>query len=124
MEFNPETANAILERIANGESLRNIASAEGFPSRPTIYGWLSSNKEFADQYARAREEQADTYADEIAAIADDESIPADSRRIRIDARKWVACKLKPKKYGDKVQTEHSGPDGGPVRHSVKVEYVG
>lgn len=124
MEFNQDTANAILERIANGESLRNIAKDDGFPSRPTIYGWLSSNKDFADQYARAREEQADSYADEIAAIADDESIPPDSRRIRIDARKWVACKLKPKKYGDKVQAELSGAGGGPVRHSVTVEYIG
>jgi hypothetical protein len=29
-------------------------------------------------------------------------------RLKVDARKWVAAKLKPKKYGDKLQTEHSG----------------
>jgi hypothetical protein len=34
--------------------------------------------------------------------------------LRIDARKWLAGKMAPKKYGDKQQIEHAGPDGGPV----------
>lgn len=123
MKFNQETAAIILERIAGGESLREIAKSEGIPSRPTIYQWLSENAEFADQYARAREDQADTYADEIAAIADDESIPTDSRRVRIDARKWIACKLKPRKYGDKLDHTLASPSGGPVEHSVTVKFV-
>jgi hypothetical protein len=80
---------------------------------------------FAEQYARAREEQADGYADEIVAIADeppqlvtkddgeDVEVSLDSaaiqrQRLRIDARKWVASKLKPKKYGDKVDHKHGG----------------
>lgn len=29
-------------------------------------------------------------------------------RLRVDARKWIAAKLKPKKYGEKVEHEHSG----------------
>lgn len=123
MDFNPQIADQILERIANGESLRNIVRDEGFPSRPSIYGWLATNDAFANQYARACEDRADSYADEIAAIADDETIPADSRRIRIDARKWVACKLKPRKYGDKLDHTLASPDGGPVKHSITVEFV-
>lgn len=114
-ELTPQIAGQIIERLANGESLRSIAGTNGIPSRPTIYGWLAEDKEFADQYARAREDQADTYADEIAAIADDETIPPDSRRIRIDARKWIACKLKPRKYGEKVTQELTGPGGGAIQ---------
>ncbi len=53
------------------------------------------------QYARAREEQADFYADEIVTIADTEPDAA-TARVRVDARKWVASKLKPKRYGDKL----------------------
>ena len=75
------------------------------------------------QYARAREEQAETYADEIVAIADDgrndtyidengnERVNQDvvaRSRLRVEARKWVASKLKPKKYGDRLQNEHTG----------------
>ena len=32
-------------------------------------------------------------------------------KIRIDTRKWLASKLKPKKYSEKLQTELSGPGG-------------
>jgi hypothetical protein len=36
-------------------------------------------------------------------------------RLRVDARKWFAAKVAPKKYGEKVQQELSGPDGGPIQ---------
>ena len=92
------------------------------PDRSTVYDWLLRHPEFADQYARAREEQADTLADEIIAIADEqpEVIAVTDKKTgaliehkldgaflqwqknRIDARKWTAMKLKPKKYGDKI----------------------
>ena len=112
--YSPELAATILCRIAEGESLRSICRDESMPCQTAVYAWLLKHDDFAKQYARSRDEQADTYADEIAFIADDESIPADSRRIRIDARKWIACKLKPKKYGEKVSQEHTGADGGPI----------
>jgi hypothetical protein len=69
-----------------------------------------------DRYTKAREEQADTNADEILEIADERPpefkdnkgrVYLDQTYIawqknRIDARKWTAMKLKPKKYGDKL----------------------
>lgn len=134
-EYNETVAAAITERIADGESLRSICSDEAMPAKSTVFKWLSQNKDFADQYARAREEQAETLASEIVAIADEEctTVRADKHpgtkadgesgdvevvfdstavarnRLRVDARKWVAAKLKPKVYGDKV--EHSGAVG-------------
>jgi hypothetical protein len=36
-------------------------------------------------------------------------------RLRIDSRKWMLSKMLPKVYGDKIQTEHTGPNGGPVQ---------
>lgn len=112
------------------------------PNRATVRLWLINDPEFLSQYARARDEQADTYADEIAAIADErppmvgdtnhqagESASPDGntrmdsafvawQRLRIDSRKWIASKLKPKKYADKIDLTHADPDGGPV--SVRV----
>ena len=117
-EYSDEIAGSILARISNGESLRQICRSEGFPDHTTVYRWMIQRENFGTAYARARLEQADTLADEIQAIADDESIPSDSRRIRVDARKWIAAKLKPKTYGERVVNEHTGVDGGPIQHQA------
>tara|TARA_R100001443_G_scaffold54676_2_gene66088 strand:+ start:924 stop:1508 length:585 start_codon:yes stop_codon:yes gene_type:complete len=36
-------------------------------------------------------------------------------RLRIDSRKWMLSKMLPKLYGDKLTTEHTGQDGGPIQ---------
>jgi hypothetical protein len=128
--YNSHIAFVLCTRIAEGESLREIVKDEGMPDRSTVYDWLLRHPEFADQYARAREEQADTLADEIIAIADEqpEIIAVLDKKTgaliehkldgaflqwqknRIEARKWTAMKLKPKKYGDRVALE--GVEGG------------
>ena len=94
----------ICARIAGGESLRKICLAKDLPTPQGVRKWLNADKdgELVAQYARAREEQADHYADEIITIADNKNLSPEDRRIRIDARKWVASKLKPKRYGDKL----------------------
>lgn len=124
-EFSQAVADTICERIAEGQSLRSICKDEDMPALSTVFKWLSQQKLFADQYARAREEQAETLADEIVEIADEsetrvvigsdeeqivvfDSTAVARNRLRVDARKWVASKLKPKKYGDKVDLNHSG----------------
>ena len=126
--FTKETANIICERIADGESLRSICDDEGMPSKSTVFKWLNEEEGFSDQYRRAREAQADTIFDDILDIADDgrndwmEKRNADGESIgwaengeamrrshlRIEARKWMAGKLKPKKYGDKLDLNVSG----------------
>jgi hypothetical protein len=130
--YNSHIANIICIRIAEGESLREIVKDGGMPDRSTVYDWLLRHPDFADQYTRAREEQADTLADEIIAIADEqpEVIAVTDKKTgaliehkldgaflqwqknRIDARKWTAMKLKPKKYGDRVALE--GTEDGPA----------
>lgn len=126
MKFTNAIADAICERIADGESLRMICEDEGMPSKTSVFRWLADNEKFRDQYARARETQADAIFDDILSIADDgrndwmernfgeeprwvENGEALRRSaLRIDARKWMAGKLRPKKYGDKIDVEHSG----------------
>ena len=101
------------------------------PAQATIYVWLLRHPEFVERYTRAREEQAETHADEIVSIADETpqtkeikdkdgnviDITLDSAYIqwqknRIEARKWNAAKQRPKKYGDRIT--HSGDDNAPV----------
>lgn len=106
-DYCQETVDDICERIGVGESLRAICRDEEMPALSTVFRWLTIHPEFSDQYARAREEQAEALADEITDIADTEE-DVQRAKVRIDARKWVAGKLRPKKYGDKTQLEHSG----------------
>jgi hypothetical protein len=128
--YNEHLATVICIRIAEGESLRQILKDVGMPAQSTVYEWLLRHPSFAEQYTRAREEQADTLADEIIHIADEqpEVIAVVDKKTgaliehkldgaflqwqknRIEARKWTAMKLKPKKYGDRVALE--GVEGG------------
>lgn len=98
--YSAELAASICERIALGESLRAICRDEGMPDQLTVHRWLSQDESFVSKYARAREQQADVFAEEIVEISDGEGDPQRDR-LRVDTRKWVAAKLKPKKYGDR-----------------------
>ena len=119
-EFTQELVDSICEQIADGRSLRKICVAENMPNKATVFKWLAADKAFSDQYARAREAQADTMADEILDISDDgrndtymgddgvERTDTDviaRSKLRVDARKWLASKMAPKKYGDRQAIE-------------------
>jgi hypothetical protein len=118
--FTPEIADEICEKLIDGKSLRSICCDPAMPGVATVCRWLAANDEFRKQYARAREAQADTLADEIVDIADDGSndyMGEDDKyngdavqrsKLRVDARKWVAAKLKPKKYGEKIDVTSGG----------------
>jgi hypothetical protein len=121
--YTEEMADKICERIADGESLKAICEEEGMPSKATVFKWLGQNASFVDKYARAREAQADALFDDILSIADDGRNDWMERRgeedagwvangenirraqLRIDARKWMAGKLRPKKYGEKLDID-------------------
>lgn len=91
--------------IAAGKSLKSILDGDpSMPNRDTVYEWLHDDAAFSDNYTRAREAQADYFADEISTIADTEPDP-NKARVRIDARKWAAGKLKPKVYGDRINID-------------------
>jgi hypothetical protein len=105
--YSDALATEICRRLAEGESLRNICREKGMPEWPTVRTWLREKSDFLTRYAQARKDQADTYADLIvteAFSAED----AQLGRLRVDALKWAASKLAPKKYGDKLELEQSG----------------
>ncbi|TGT36205.1 terminase small subunit protein [Mesorhizobium sp. M8A.F.Ca.ET.165.01.1.1] len=131
--YSQEIADTICERLADGQSLRSICEAEDMPSRSTVFNWLlkSDHAAFLDQYTRARELQTDGHVDEMPDIADDsrndymtrtngdgsttEQLNSENiqrARLRIDTRKWIAERMRPKKYGSKVALTDG--DGGPL----------
>ncbi len=142
-KYSPELAELICNLIASGKSLTSICKLDNMPCYVTVMSWLWTNSpyrdEFLNKYARAREIQAERYADEINDIADDgtndygfkEGDDKDGAgakpffikehvlrsRLRVDSRKWIASKLLPKKYGDSSTLQLSNPDGTPIRFS-------
>ena len=113
-DYSVEIVTTICSRLAEGEPLVRMCREENMPSTATVYRWLIAHQEFRDMYARAREDQADTLADQIIDIADessgdrasDGSVNSENvqrSRLRVEARKWIAAKLKPRKYGDRLE---------------------
>ncbi|WP_216636662.1 hypothetical protein [Arthrobacter sp. OY3WO11] len=125
--FTQELADRLCEQLASGKSMRTVCAAEEMPSMTTVFSWLRTNAEFLKQYERAKAEAADSLVDEMIDIADDGSNDwmevtnkdgsegwklngehVQRSRLRVDTRKWIASKLKPKKYGDKLDVTSGG----------------
>lgn len=125
--YSHDLVDAICERISSGESVRTICKDEKMPNASTIYEWLNdaTKSYFSEQYAKARNKQADHLFEEILDIADDGTNDWIERedpdnpgwqfngehyqrsRLRIDARKWYLSKVLPKKYGEKIDVDHT-----------------
>lgn len=131
--YTDELAHEICLRLSSPESMLSICKDEHMPDRGTVARWMATRPDFASAIAHARELQAEAFAEDIIAIADDAAgdvtMSADGKpvvnwesvqraKLRCDARRWYASKLSPKKYGDKVVQEHTGPDGGPMTISA------
>lgn len=113
--YTPELADAICERLIEGDSLRSICLDESMPNRSTVLRWLDADEAFATKYAHARDLQGDLMDDYVldtAQACTNETALAD--RVKIAAFQWRASKLKPKKYGDKVEQTHVGDKERPV----------
>ena len=123
----------ILERVSKGEALRVVLRNPDLPSSITFYKWLDADAELAKRYTRACDERAEAIFEDILDIADDaskDSIDVDlgggvvvqktdyeniqRSRLRVDARKWMLAKLKPSKYGDKVEATLKGDASAPI----------
>jgi hypothetical protein len=125
--FDEAIADAICDAIATqAKGLGQIIQDLDLALSPSlIYKWLQQNELFRERYARARADQAQVMADEIMQIADStqlgeivttkgdgtiETKRADMiehRKLRIDSRKWLASKLLPKVYGDKIEVKQT-----------------
>ena len=107
VEYTPKTAKQICKMLESGLTLTQICQLPDMPHISTVYDWQDAFPDFAENYARARARQADTLASKVLDEAMN-SHDAQIGRLRIDALKWTASKLAPKKYGDKVEVEQTG----------------
>lgn len=120
--YNEGIAQEICERMASGESLREICRDDHMPARSTVFLWIAEDREsFSDRYAKAFQARMYLHADELLDIADDgtndwmeRNTPEGEKsyvvngeaiqrsRLRVDTRKWLMAKLLPN-YSDKQE---------------------
>lgn len=130
-KYNAKLADDICTRLIRGESLISICRDEDMPDETQVYRWLTEKPEFRQKYSTARELQTERFVEETISIADElpvhevpdvdggtsmriDAAGISRNKLRVDTRKWWASKLLPRKYGDKIAQEISGPDGGAV----------
>lgn len=139
--YTPELGDIVCEGIASGKPLVKICESDSLPEPRSIYRWLRENEDFRHNYEMAKDDMADYMADESidisdnqasqAVLVDDVPLVLDGKpvmsvsaasvahaKLRIETRKWYASKLKPKKYGDKIQQEVTGADGAALALAV------
>ena len=101
-----------LTLITGGSSVRKACEEAGIPKTTFL-----ENVD-GDQYARARDAQADVHFDEMSDYEQqclDGDLDPQVLRSVIDSRKWRLSKMRPKVYGDKSHLEVFGKDGGPLQ---------
>lgn len=121
--YSLETAQELCSYLSMGESLKRACEHEGMPTVKTVFNWFGRHEEFLQLYTRAKEEAADALAEEILDISDntDNDILEDNEgrvipnsvriqrdRLRVDTRKFLMAKMKPKRYGDKLDVTSGG----------------
>ncbi len=149
-QYTKVVGDEVLERIGEGETIREISMDLEMPSQTTIWHWTQGTKgapsSWRNDYARARQKQADSFVAATIAIADcvDETahlaavaalnnLPEDATntekrraffyakkrsleaaKLQIDTRRWVASRMAPNRWGDKVTIEHVGDENRPI----------
>jgi hypothetical protein len=103
--FDQASQDKACELIADGVSLRQVAKELGLSHASIFSEVAAKDPHFCKQYARAMDDRSDNMVDQIIDIADNDKLDPNDKRIRVDARKWIASKLRPKKYGDRIQSD-------------------
>jgi hypothetical protein len=89
--------------MAEGESLRRICRDPGMPPKATVRTWCRDDRNgFAAQYHQARMMQIDAWVDEIVETACRDHLDPQDKRVRCDAYKWIASKIAPKRFGERL----------------------
>ncbi len=110
-DYTQELADRICVLLSEGKSLRTVCKAEDMPDASTIFRWIRSNEEFCKQYTRAKQESSDAWAEELHDIVDEVAVDKEAinkARLQVDTRKWLMAKMKPKKYGEKLDLTTDG----------------
>ena len=116
-KYTPELAKEICDAISTSElGLVHLVDLHPhWPERATIFLWRRTQPGFSDMYTKAKEDQQEVSVEYMQEIMNEAHTYIDREtgmkrvdvpmlRLKMDAIKWHAAKLKPRVYGDaKVQ---------------------
>ncbi len=127
--FTQELFDKMILRVTDGESVRSVCRDDEMPCLSTFINWISQNSELMAQYDKATDIRAETIFEEALEIADTvlmgekvktsgegDTLKTETQtgdmveraKLKVDTRKWFLSKLKPKRFGDKLDLNHSG----------------
>jgi hypothetical protein len=122
-DYTPEIGAAFCRALAEGKSARTVCLDPKMPSMSQVFNWFDRFPSFCEQYARATIERAENIFEDALQIADDETLDPQSRRVRVDTRKWFLAKMHPRKFSEKVISEVTGANGAPLQIEAKVQKI-
>jgi len=112
-KYTPELGEEICDAIASSELglVHLVDSHPHWPHRATIFIWMRKHPEFRDMYTRAKEDQVEVSVEHMQEIMNEPhkyedletgfiKLDHNMLRLKMDAIKWQASKLKPRKFGD------------------------
>jgi hypothetical protein len=126
----PEVEQRIIEGLSKGTPLTIICQPDDMPAYRTVKDWIDSDSDFSAGIARARDTGFDQIALDALSIADNSErdtvltdkggeIPNSEwisrSRLRVETRLKLLAKWDPKRYGERISQEISGPDGGAIQ---------
>lgn len=104
-DYTQDLADTICAQIAEGDSLRKVCLGDDMPCTQSVFRWFRTYPEFCEQYARAKEASADAHEDRITQVSEgllNGEYCEKRARVALDGLKWAASKLKPRKYGERL----------------------
>lgn len=134
-KYSQQLADRICKAVATSPyGLHRICSEnEGFPQPSTVNEWRFDYPDFSVKYARSKILQADILAEYCLKISDESTYDEVENkmgesvfnheyvarsRLKIDTRKWLASKLLPKQYGDRLVLEQKEEENDKLRQEV------
>jgi len=129
-KFTPAIAATIIDQLSKGVPMSIICKSNKMPGITTVWEWQKKDEAFSESIARAREAGFDQIAQDALNIADEVTakdtietkfgeIPNKEwllrSKLRVETRLKLLAKWDPKRYGDKITQEISGPDGKPIK---------
>lgn len=106
-----DIADAVVEWISAGKTMRSLCAQDGMPCRQTIDKWKAKDEEFRSRIARARDDGHDCLAESLLDLAKkpvDDMVELQRRKFEADTTLKLIAKWDPRRYGDRTKVEHEG----------------
>ena len=113
-KYDPSVAEAVLDAVGSGQSLMKACAGPDMPALRTWFYWVSEDSALAASYVHARRANAEYMASLVLDTAlSCTNEDANSAKVQIAAYQWLAGKMAPKVYGDKLEVD--------VSHKITLE---